>query len=405
MLEASFSSPLYIQTQDDLVAYCQTLRESGRFGFDTEFISERNYRPRVCLVQVASAAGVALIDPLAGLDLAPFWELVLDPDLEVITHAGQADYLLCYRQTGALPQRGFDIQLAAGFVGFGYPLGYAALARALLRIGLDKRERLTDWAVRPLRPAQQRYAVEDVAYLLPMADRLQAKLDQRGRRAWVDEEFERLRRAELCKFDASERFREVRGAGSLGAESLAVLRELYQWREQQAEERDRPARSVMPDHILIELAKRKPQTEDQARQVRGLHDGHLGRRLPELLQAVARGLAVLPAQRPRPAVRREMSPHLLPVVDIARAVLRLENDVLDIDNGLLCTRADLERFIDCFYHDPAQLERDPLNTGWRRACVGRLLERLLSGSTALRLVRREGRPRLEVLNGEADCGL
>src|SRR5208283_1820525 len=167
-----------ISTPAGLLELVRHVRAAGRFGFDTEFVSEDTFEPVLCLIQVATRDRLAVIDPQAVRDLAPFWELVHDPSLEVVMHAAGEDMRICLLHTGAVPRRIFDIQIAAGLVGYSYPLSLVNLAAQVLRIALSSSETRTDWRRRPLTTAQLRYALNDVRHLLDLADQLEAELKQ-----------------------------------------------------------------------------------------------------------------------------------------------------------------------------------------------------------------------------------
>src|SRR3954452_628684 len=187
MADAS-GEPL-IATPSGLAGLVDHLRASGRFAFDTEFVSEETFEPVLCLIQVATRDRLAVVDPLAIRDLSPFCEVVNDPAVEVVMHAASEDLRICRFQTGVVPRRVYDVQIAAGLVGFGYPLSLVNLIGQALRGSVAGSETRTDWRRRPLSPAQLRYALDDVRYLLELADLLGAELRRLGREAWADEEF------------------------------------------------------------------------------------------------------------------------------------------------------------------------------------------------------------------------
>src|SRR6516165_5550656 len=181
-----------VQTPDELSLCCEHLAACEQFGFDTEFVGEDTYHPRLCLVQVATAERLFLIDPLTAGPLDAFWQLVVDPARVVVVHAGREEVRLCRLWTGRTPGNLFDLQIAAGLTGLAYPLGHAALVNQVLGAHVPKGETLTEWRHRPLTPSQIRYAFDDVRYLLPAWHRLTARLENLGRLDWAREEFARL---------------------------------------------------------------------------------------------------------------------------------------------------------------------------------------------------------------------
>ena len=255
--------PELISEQSALEARCRAWREAGRFAFDTEFIRDDTYDAVLCLVQVALDGDVALVDPTAGVDLTPFWDLVTDPAVITIVHAGKEDFEVCLRTTGKPPRNVFDVQIAAGFVGHGYPLSLVRLVDSVLHRRISKGQTLTDWARRPLTPAQLRYAVEDVAYLPEIHKRLVAEIEQAGRTAWVTEELHCFEDRDFYRAPADERALRLRGSQKLDALGLVVLARLVEWRDRWARSRNRPIRALMRDDILVEIARRRPtQTTD-----------------------------------------------------------------------------------------------------------------------------------------------
>src|SRR3954462_8906644 len=173
----------------ELEALVPERRREGRFAFDTEFVSEETFEPVLCLIQVATRDRLAVIDPLAIRDLSPFWDVVIDPAIEVVMHAASEDLRICRFKTGTVPRRVFDVQIAAGLVGFGYPLSLVNLIGQALRITVSGGETRTDWRRRPLTAAQLRYALDDVRYLLDLADLLSVQLAEWGRTSWAESEF------------------------------------------------------------------------------------------------------------------------------------------------------------------------------------------------------------------------
>lgn len=395
--------PMHIvQDQESLLETVKALQKSRRFAFDSEFIAERSHRPRLCLVQVATEEVCWLVDPISIQDLAPFWQVVLDPQTEPVTHAGQSDMELCYLATGALPEHAFDTQVAAGFCGLGFPVSYASLVNRLLHVRLGKHETLTDWSRRPLTAGQIQYAVDDVRYLLPLHQQLSRWLEQHNRYTWVIEEFRTICNDAVRVVTPETAYRRVNGAGKLHADELAVLRELAAWRENRAIELDRPPRTVLPDHILVELARRKPKDESDLRKIRIFHGSHLRRGIEGLLEAVERGVRCPPEECPLPPENFIFPKELRAAVDIAKIVLRRHADRIGINAELLATTADVQRYIYRRFCEPDTLMNDPLSIGWRGHVLPPLFDRLFAGRIALHLNCARGFPELEVIEMSMD---
>src|SRR5262245_35975432 len=188
-MSASTGDSLITTTRqlEDLVEH---MKSAGQFGFDTEFVSEDTFEPVLCLIQVATRERLVLIDPLAVRDLEPFWDVVCDPAIEGVMHAAGEDLRICLIKTARLPRRAVDVQRAAGLVGFSCPLALVNLVGQVLDVSLGGGETRTDWRRRPLSAAQVEYALEDVRHLLDLADYFATELQQLGRIAWAEEEFE-----------------------------------------------------------------------------------------------------------------------------------------------------------------------------------------------------------------------
>src|SRR5262249_52897795 len=239
-----------ISTPEQLTRCCEYLATQKVLGFDTEFVGEDTYHPRLCLVQVACAERLYLIDPFTAGPLDSFWKLLHDPERTSVVHAGREEVRLCRLLSAQAPANLFDLQLAAGLVGMTYPMGHGGLVNELLSVRLSKGETLTEWRRRPLTPEQVRYAFDDVRYLLRLYDKLHAKLKKLDRLGWLREECSRLETAsEPDTMAADERWRKLKGVGSLDRKKLAVVRALFEWREARAEELNRPARTVVRDDL------------------------------------------------------------------------------------------------------------------------------------------------------------
>ncbi len=252
------ADPPLITTEPELVELVAHLRAVGRFAFDTEFVSEETFEPILCLVQVATTERLANIDPLAFPGgLGAFWEVVVDPAVEVVMHAAGEDLRICRLQTGKVPRHVFDVQIAAGLVGFGYPLSLGNLAHQTIGVSLFGGETRTDWRRRPLTSAQLRYAVDDVRYLLEIQDKLNAKLAAAGRIDWADEEFRDFLDV-IENRDDETRWRRLPGLHQLSRRGLETARRLAEWRIEEARRINRPIRQVLRDDLLVAIAKRAP---------------------------------------------------------------------------------------------------------------------------------------------------
>ena len=369
----------------ELVAH---LRDAGRFAFDTEFVSEETFEPVLCLVQVATADRLAVVDPLRVGDMGPFWGAVLDPSADVVMHAGGEDLRICRIQAGAVPARVFDVQIAAGLVGYGYPLSLGNLAHQALGVNLLGGETRTDWRKRPLTPNQLRYALEDVRHLLDLADLFRSELERMDRVAWAEGEFETFLH-KIHHRDEGDRWRKLSGLHLLDRRGLEVARRLYDWRLEDARRANRPLRHVLRDDLLVAIARRKPPHRRDLETLRDFNRPHLLSRAQEILDGLAAGLAVPSDALPEAAGRHDDRPGQSMVVSLLTATLSQSCAQNRVAVGLTGGSSDLKDLIR--WHAEGQpLDRAPeLLRSWRAEVCGRTLLDVLSGRRALRIVDPE----------------
>jgi ribonuclease D len=371
----------------DTTAIAQRARETGRLGIDTEFVGEGRYRPLLCLVQVAvldddGATDVTVLDPLVGdgFDVDPLAEVLADPAVEIVLHAGRQDVALLRRVWHTELTSIFDTQVAAGFAGLRAQLGYEPLLNEILGVRLRKSASFTKWDTRPLSEEQVGYAREDVLHILQLSERLQERLDAMGRLQWAIEECRLLEDIRDDR-DPDTLFEKLPRVGGLEPAVRAVARELVAWREAAARTADRPASSVLQDNTLVEIAKRRPTSVDRLTQIRGLHEGTLRRRGADIVSAVERGRErpPIPSGYERPA---SPEPEDAPLIALAEALVRARAQEHDLAYELLAARADLQRIVLAVRDEQPPPEVRTLK-GWRRELIGDELLALLRGDLAL----------------------
>lgn len=369
-----------IETDKQLDELCERLRTCHRIAFDTEFVSEDTYRPELCLVQVASEAGYAIIDP-QGLDITPFWQLLLEPGMETICHAGREEYRFLKEATGSRAHHWYDVQIAAGMVGREFPASYGSLVSRLLGKSLPKGETRTDWRKRPLTSRQLDYAVQDVVHLFPLRDKLGKQLADLGREAWLEEELN----AWQDKLDSEEqrdRWRRVSGISQLSPRGLAIVREVWRWREQEAQALNRPPKRVLRDDLMVEMAKRQLSSPDQLRSVRGMERRSLQKSFKEIAAAVQRGLALPDKDCPKRANSKRPPLTLLGqfLASALSSVCRDANVAPSLVGGAEAVRDLVAQQLDVASRDaqPALLA-----SGWRGELVGHALTQVLEGKKAI----------------------
>lgn len=380
--------PEVIVSRPDQLAECLAhLATCPVFGFDTEFVGEDSYHPRLCLVQVATPERLYVIDPFTVGPLDGFWQLVIDPSHLVVVHAGREEVRLCRLWGGQAPQNLFDLQLAAGLLGPVYPLGHAALVGQYLGVHIPKGETLTEWRDRPLTRQQMRYAFDDVRFLLPLWKMIHGRLEERGRVEWAQEEFRRLcQQAAPEEPVAEEKWRKLRGAGSLDRRRLAILRGLYHWREELAARTNRPPRSLVRDDLLVEIARRNPGRERDLQVVRGLPR----RDLDQILEVVQQARALPNEECPRATEREFDSPQLLMVSGVLQAALAEMCLRMELAPGLVASNSEVRLLVRCRQQAKPLPDDSILAQGWRRPVILEPLQELLEGRRWLRIADPAG---------------
>ncbi len=374
-----------ITTPAQLGRLVEHLRASGRFALDTEFVSEDTFEPILCLLQLATRERLAVIDPLAVRDLGPLWDLVIDPSVEVVMHAAGEDLRICYLKTGKLPRRVFDVQMAAGLTGLNYPLSLVNLVSQVLGVSLSGSETRTDWRHRPLSAAQLNYALDDVRYLLALADHFATRLDQLGRNAFAVAEFEELIDS-IAQRAAEDRWRRLPGVHHLSRRCLEMARRLADWREDEARRSNRPLRQILRDDLLVAIAKRQPTNRRGLEALRDFNRPALLNRSQEILEILEEARAVPEDRLPELAPRHEEPPGLSTITNLLSAALAQCCAQNQIAASIVSNVADLKELVYWYVAGRDQSRRPALLQGWRDGFCGQLLMDVLEGRYALRVV-------------------
>jgi ribonuclease D len=373
-----FPAPSLITTTPELDALCGRLRGEEFVTVDTEFMRERTYWPELCVVQLAGAHEVAVVDALAqGIDLTPLGALMADPAVEKVFHAARQDIEIFVLRFGAVPRPLFDTQVAAMVAGFGDQAGYDALVSSLTGGHIDKAHRFSDWAARPLSPAQIAYAAADVTHLRGVYEKLRARLEKEGRLEWVAEEMAVLSDPATYRADPEQMFERLRPRTN-NRRLLGILRAIAAWREREAQRANVPRQRVLKDEAALEIAAIVPETGDALARARGVSRGFaVGRMGASLLAAVAAAKALpddaLPvlqrhgdAARPSPAL-----------VALLRVLLAAKCEQHHVAARLVANSGDLDRLAG---EDAPDI---PALHGWRREIFGADAQALKAGSLAL----------------------
>ncbi len=370
---------IVVSSNRDWTACLERVAAAPMVGLDTEFVGEGRYRPMLCLVQLALPDTLYLIDPYAITNLNALWQLLLDKT--VVVHGGREDIRIWTRQVGQPPDRIVDVQIAAGFAGFDYPVGYARLVEKLFDRKLGKELTLSDWRRRPLTQAQLEYAFDDVRYLLPAYIHLRRQLHQQGRWEWVEEECRAATQQAIAVDDHTANWHKLKGASRLNPQQLTILRELYLWREEYAARINRPAWVAVRDRVLVRIARMQPTSR---RDLAGFRDvpQHVA---DELLDAVERGSRMPPEKRPSDPKKIQKTDDLTAVCYLLHAVIQNWCRHHHIAPGLAVSPTELKQWAYAYLRQEPWPELS-LTRGWRAATILPRLQEVLEGKYALRFV-------------------
>ncbi len=373
-----------ITTQEAFDELCDHLAEAGLVAFDTEFVSESYYRPRLCLLQFATKERQAVVDPFEIESLQRWWELFADDETTIVAHGAREEVRFCLHFAQSPPRKLVDVQVAEGLLSRGFPLSYKALVQRVLNERIDSNETRTDWARRPLTSRQIDYALEDVEHLLIIWDQQQEALTKSGRLDWAWDEFER-RSGVYAAEDDGERWRKVSGVHRLSRREMAIARELHEWRDEQAQNRDKPARTVLRDDLIIDLARRKPRKLPDVTATRGMQRGHK-RDAEQLLACVQRAMEVPDKDCPQKSKKHRAAPQedvLAKLLGIALADRCAE---FGLSQSIIGSMSDLQELVRWHAFDGRQGPTPVLLQGWRAEVCGNVLTDLLDGRVSMRVV-------------------
>jgi ribonuclease D len=367
----------FINTPAQLDILCDQINKEPWLALDTEFLREKTYYPKFCLLQIATPEWVACVDPIVLPKLDDLFEAIYNPAIVKVFHSCRQDLEIFYQLTGKLPAPVFDTQVAAPLLGFQDNPGYAMLVSSLLSINLNKAHTRADWSKRPLTDAQIEYAADDVIYLCQIYQIMIKKLAELGRTDWLKHDFAELTNSALYIVDPKKAWFKIRGKNKLTGKQLSIIQTLAQWREQTAQTEDRPKSWLLRDEMLFELAKLQPETVEELTNVRGINERAVNRYGKELCQLItaAKNRAPIPLnEKDRPARKTQQQEAIL---DILTALVRIRAEENSLNPTILASRKDLEVLL--FGDD----DECPLLHGWRFAMAGRELVGLLKGELML----------------------
>ena len=370
-----------LTTTEELSDFCAEAAKHDYITVDTEFLRERTYYSKLCLIQLAlpgrDDSDAVLVDPLENdLSLDPLYDLFRDTSVVKVFHAARQDLEIFYVNAGVIPEPLFDTQVAAMVCGFGDQAGYETLVRKIAKQQLDKSSRFTDWSRRPLTEAQKKYALADVTHLRQIYEFLAKKLEDTGRAAWVAEELEILTDGSSYVVQPDEAWKRVKTRNT-SAKFLAIVRELARFREDYAQSRNIPRNRVFKDDALVELASTKPLShKDLSRSRLLLREARKGDIADGILKAVEAGVNCPPENLPKIDRSREKLQVNPALADLLRVLLKAKTENYGVASKLIASAADLDAL-------SAGLRDVPALRGWRNDVFGQDALRLCDGEIAL----------------------
>ena len=367
----------YIDTPGQLATLCEQIKKEPWLALDTEFLREKTYYPKFCLLQIATPEWVACIDPIALPQLESLFDAIYNPAIVKVFHSCRQDLEIFFQWTGKLPSPIFDTQVAAPLLGFQDNPGYAMLVSSLLSVNLNKAHTRADWSKRPLTEAELEYAADDVIYLCQIYQIMVQKLTALGRIDWLKNDFAELTNPALYKVDPETAWFKIKGKNKLTGKQLSIIQTLAQWREKIAQAEDRPKSWLLRDELLFDLAKLQPETVQELANVRGINERSVNRYGKELCQLItaAKNRPPIPLhEKDRSAKKTQQEEAIL---DILTALVRVRAEENALNPTILASRKDLEELLS------NSDDECPLLHGWRYTMAGKELVGLLKGELLL----------------------
>jgi len=322
----------------------EKISQAKWLAIDTEFLREKTYYAKLCLIQIEADDHRACIDPLAIEDMSAFAELMHNTNITKVLHAAHQDIEILLQLTGQTPKPIFDTQIAASVLGIGDQMGYARLVESVLGVSLAKTQSRTDWSKRPLRDAQLEYAIDDVRYLAKIYPMMLKQLESLNRLQWLEKDFDKATDIETYAINADLRWKKVRGNHVLKRPQLAILRELAAWREVQAEKSDRPRKWIISDDILLDLVRQLPSTKEAIKEIRGINS-NTQKYYETWLELIEKGKKIPEADWPELARSKKPSANQNALIDLLMLVIQIQAKEHNITAAVIATRKRVAEMI------------------------------------------------------------
>ncbi len=360
-----------IETTENLQFFMQKISKASWVAIDTEFLREKTYFAKLCLVQIEAEGHRACIDPLNIEDMTAFSEMLHNPNIVKVLHAAHQDLEILLQLTGKVPAPIFDTQVAASVLGIGDQMGYARLVEDMLGVSLAKTQSRTDWTKRPLKPAQLEYAIDDVRYLAQIYPKMLDQLETRKRLQWLEKDFARATNPNTYAINAYERWMKVRGNQILKRPQLSILRELAAWREERAEQSDRPRKWILSDEILLDLARQQPSNSKDIGEIRGINPDRTNKHHETWLELIKKGQSTPESEWPELPRSKKPSATQNALIDLLMLVIQIQAKEHNITPTVIATRKQIASMV--------QAGKSELSDDWRGALVNDEIARVISG--------------------------
>jgi ribonuclease D len=367
------SSTQYIDTPDKLTELCEKIRKVPWIALDTEFLREKTYYPKFCLLQIATLDWVACVDPIVLTDLEELFDAIYDPSIIKVFHSCHQDLEIFYQLTGKVPSPIFDTQVAAPLLGYQDNPGYAMLVSSFLNINLNKAHTRADWSKRPLNQDEIQYAADDVIYLCQIYQTMLQNLEALGRADWLIQDFQELENTENYRVLPENAWFKIKGKNKLTGKQLSIVQTLTEWREATAQAENRPKTWLLRDEVIFDMAKLQPESVADLANIRSINErtvSRYGRKLCELIIAAKNN-------EPKPLQEKDRNfkknQHHEAILDILTALVRIRADENSLNPTILASRKDLEALLF------GEEEDCQLLHGWRYSMAGKELLGLLKG--------------------------
>ncbi|MBQ6390544.1 MAG: ribonuclease D [Eggerthellaceae bacterium] len=368
---------MYIASQQELEAFVERAGSSSVLAVDTEFLREKTYYPKLCLMQLATDDEIAIVDPFEVEDLKVLAPLFENEEIVKVFHAGHQDIEIIIYDIGCVPRPIFDTQVAAALLGQAQQIGYSSLVHSLCGVKLKKTDSFKDWSARPLSESQINYAKDDVVYLPKMYKSMKDTLTEKGRMSWLDAEFEEMTDPATYIADERERFRRLKHFTQLSRRQMAAAREIAAWREIEARKRNVPRKWVITDEQIVEACKREPRTIDELFMVRGMRERLTTRDARDIIELAVAALDSAPDTWPEVPNSSKSEPNVDAQVDLLMSIVRIRATEYGVAVPTLASHSDLV--------EVARGHRKGIDLlkGWRRELVGAELVDFMEGRLTL----------------------